>query len=108
MSRSEARAQARPARLSFAAAAIMLLPGACGQWPAGMMGSESGVGQPPPGAIKADNRVYMAELEPDSEGCQQYSAWSETGAAVAAVFYRRPDGSFTLFRSEADCSTPTE
>lgn len=108
MSRSEARAQARPARLSFVAAAIMLLPGACGQWPAGMMGSESGVGQPPPGAIKADNGIYMAELEPDSEGCQQYSAWSETGAAVAAVFYRRPDGSFTLFRSEADCSTPTE
>ena len=47
----------------------------------------------------------MVELGTDDVGCRQYSAWSSTGAVVAAVFYRKADGRFTLFRSEADCST---
>ena len=59
-------------------------------------------------AIRVAEDLYMIELGTDDVGCRQHSAWSSTGAVVAAVYYRRADGSFTLFRSDADCGSPSQ
>ncbi len=87
----------------IAAAAILFLLGACA--PDGRTDGGPADRQPPPGAIHVEEGSYMVELGTDDAGCRQYSAWSSTGAVVAAVYYRKTDGGFTLFRTDADCDT---
>ena len=106
MSPSEEPRRNRRAEPRIAAAAILFLLGAC--TPDGLPDGAPTDRQPPPGAIRVEEDLYMIELGTDDAGCRQYSAWSSTGAVVAAVYYRRADGSFTLFRSNADCSSPSQ
>lgn len=54
--------------------------------------------------ILLENRVCMMPVGIDSSGCRQYSASSDAGATAAVIHYRKADGSFTIFRSEADCA----
>ena len=59
--------------------------------------------QPPAGAIKVAEDLYMVESGEDEFGCLQYSEWAVRRAVVAAVYYRKEDGGFTPFRSKAGC-----
>ena len=59
--------------------------------------------QPPPGAIKVEEDLYMLDIGLDNHGCRQYTAWSATRTVLAVVYYRQKDGKFTTFRSRSEC-----
>ena len=59
---------------------------------------------PPDGAIRISESVYMVPVSTTADGCTQYTPWSATAAVVAAIHYRRADGSFTLDRSQSECA----
>lgn len=95
--------------LAVAAAALSVV--ACGS--ARSTGAADGSGTAeagvPKDAIRVDEGRYMVPLEKPVRGCQAYRPHSTHGDyVVAALFYRRPDGSFTIRRDEADCPRAAE
>ena len=58
---------------------------------------------PPPGAIRLADDYYMVPRGADHDGCPSYSPWSRRSVVPAAIYYRKADDSFTLYRSGADC-----
>ena len=84
--------------LAFAVSTTLLLC-ACADVPEDTIESRA----PPPEAIEVDEGLYMVPIGKDEGGCPQYSAWSRTRGVPAVVYYRQPDGEFTMFRSMADC-----
>ncbi len=75
------------------AAAVLLTLGACAE-------STTPV---PSGAVYLDEDYYMVPASSYSAGCELYSPWSSARAVTAATYYRKPDGSFTLYRSDIHC-----
>lgn len=69
--------------------------------------SASTVEDPPPGAVRVDDDLYMVPVSLDESGCQQYSGWSRSRILPAIIYYRMADGTFTILRSKADCSEQT-
>ena len=73
----------------------------------GTMGGNGDAGAsspaPPPGAIRLADDYYMAPRGAGHDGCPSYSPWSGRSAVPAAIYYRKADGGFTLYRSDADC-----
>ena len=63
---------------------------------------------PPPGAIRVGDDYYMVPIATDDSGCRQYGAWSSSRAVPAAIYYRKPDGEFTLYRSDTGCGNDAE
>ena len=61
---------------------------------------------PPPGAIRLADDYYMVPRGADRYGCPSYSPWSRRNVVPAAIYYRKVDGSFTLYRSNVDCGEP--
>lgn len=57
----------------------------------------------PNGAIPVGNDIFMVPVGEDPTGCTQYTARSEVHAVLTVIQYRRPDGSFSALREEADC-----
>ena len=73
----------------------------------GKKGSEDKAGmagKPPAGAIQVGDDRYMAPVGKDDSGCQRYTPWSAKHPVTTAIYYRKPDGSFTLNPAEAPCS----
>lgn len=60
--------------------------------------------EPPRGAIRTGDDLYMVAFGRDSDGCAQFSPWSKSRMVPAAIYFRKAGGGFTLNRSEADCS----
>ena len=58
---------------------------------------------PPPGAVRLADDYYMVPRGVDRYGCPSYSPWSRRNLVPAAIYYRKADGSFTLYRSDAVC-----
>ena len=58
---------------------------------------------PPPGAIRVGDDYYMVPIATDDSGCLQYRGWSSSRPVPAAIYYRKPDGEFTLYRSDTGC-----
>lgn len=98
------RTGAASGRIRAAAVALALAVAACGpQAGDERRGGKIIVREPPRGAIKVDDDLYMVYIGIDDGGCRMFSAWSDTRAVVAAVYYRDAENSFTLLRSRADC-----
>jgi hypothetical protein len=57
----------------------------------------------PANAIPAGEGLWMVPLEGEVEGCQAFRPVSPGRMTVAALYYRKRDGGFTLDRNEADC-----
>ena len=74
----------------------------------GNPGQEGLVGEsgrePPPGAIRTGDDLYMVAIGRDSNGCLQFKPWSKSRMVPAAIYFRKADGGFTLYKDEADCS----
>ena len=66
-------------------------------------GAETATREPPPGAIHARGGHYMVPAGEDGSGCPQYLPWSASGLVTAAMYYRKADGGFTLYRSDTEC-----
>lgn len=82
--------------------ALALLLGAC---MADTIRNEDGIlPDPPPDAIRVEEDLYMVPVAVDESGCQQYSAWSRQRMVPTVIYYRKANGEFTMFRSEADCN----
>ena len=60
--------------------------------------------EPPPGAIRTGEDLYMVAIGRDSSGCLQFKPWSKSRMVPAAIYFRKADGGFTLYKDEADCS----
>ena len=60
--------------------------------------------EPPPGAIRTGDDLYMVAIGRDSSGCLQFKPWSKSRMVPAAIYFRKADGDFTLYKDEADCS----
>jgi len=60
--------------------------------------------QPPDGAVKIAESLFAVPLAyVDADGCRPYRLWSPDKMVTQALHYRRPDGSFTMRKSEAAC-----
>ena len=74
----------------------------------GKSGQKGPVGErlrePPPGAIPTGEDLYMVAIGRDSDGCTQFKQWSRSRMVPAAIYFRKADGSFTLYKEAADCS----
>jgi hypothetical protein len=66
----------------------------------GIAGEET---QFPAGTIRLHEHLYMVPLGDDEGGCRMYRPDSDTLATLTVIYYRRPDGSFTTDRREAEC-----
>ena len=60
--------------------------------------------EPPPGAIRTGDDLYMVAIGQDSDGCTQFKPWSKSRMVPAAIYFRKADGGFTLYKEAADCS----
>ena len=60
--------------------------------------------EPPPGAIRTGDDLYMVAIGRDSDGCAQFKPWSKSRMVPAAIYFRKADGGFTLHKRAADCS----
>lgn len=60
--------------------------------------------EPPPGAIPTGDDLYMVAIGRDSNGCEQFKPWSRSRMVPAAIYFRKADGGFTLYKEAADCS----
>ncbi len=78
----------------FAAAALAIALCGC---------AETAAREPPPGAIRLGEDDYMVPAGDDGSGCPRYAPRSGGRAVAAAVFYRKADGGFTLYRSDTGC-----
>jgi hypothetical protein len=58
----------------------------------------------PAGAIAVGPDLYQVPIGTDAEGCRMYRLHSPGRMVTQAIAWRRPDGSFTLDRREADCA----
>lgn len=61
----------------------------------------------PTGAILIDDDLYAVPIAVDRDGCEQFKAWSETGAVPLGqpIYYHDGNGSFSSTRSEeASCN----
>ena len=66
---------------------------------------EESKAQIPPGAIQTGDDFYMVPIGKDSDGCEQFRPWSKSLMVLAAIYYRKADGGFTLDYPVADCGT---
>ena len=87
------------------AALSVLMASACVSEPGGDREVDQALPDPPAGAIKVEDDLYMVEIGADDRGCVQYSAWSATRGVFTVVYYREESGEFTTDRSKAPCST---
>ena len=60
--------------------------------------------EPLAGAIQIGDDYYMVPAGADGDGCPQFSPWSSSNPVQAAIYFRKADGSFTLYKEEADCA----
>ena len=60
--------------------------------------------EPPPGAIQTGEDLFMVAIGRDSSGCLQFKPWSKSRMVPAAIYFRKADGDFTLYKDEAECS----
>lgn len=61
----------------------------------------------PAGAIPVgDDDLYQVPSGEDEAGCPMFRLFSPTQMVVQAIFWRTPDGDFTMDRTEADCPPP--
>jgi hypothetical protein len=79
-----------------------------GSFAACASGSETGTGSDetaeiPPGAIAVGDDLYQVPIGEDEDGCPMFRLFSPTQMVVQAIFYRAPDGDFTMDRTEAAC-----
>ena len=81
-------------RAAVLAAGVIAVLGAC---------ADGGGNAPPPDAIRVADDHYMVPIGADGGGCEQYTPWSARGRVTTAIYYRKADGSFTLYRSEVEC-----
>jgi hypothetical protein len=58
----------------------------------------------PAGAVAVGPDLYQVPIGADAEGCPMYRLHSPSRMVTQAISWRRPDGSFTLDRSEAACA----
>jgi hypothetical protein len=57
----------------------------------------------PPGAIPVGDDLYQVPIGEDEDGCPMFRLFSPTQMVVQAIFWRTPEGDFTMDRAEADC-----
>jgi hypothetical protein len=62
----------------------------------------------PPGAIAVGDDLYQVPIGDDEDGCPMFRLFSPTRMVVQAIFWRTPEGEFTMDRSEAACPPPGE
>ena len=85
------------------------------EWPKGivlialmtaLIGACAGMGKREPlaGAIQIGDDYYMVPAGADGDGCPQFNPWSSRNPVRAAIYFRKADGSFTLYKEEADCA----
>ena len=55
------------------------------------------------GAIEGPGGLYFMPIGKDSGGCPYYTSFAPGKVTLTTVYYRKPDGSFTNSRNEADC-----
>ena len=60
---------------------------------------------PPADAVRVREDYYMVPIGAGDDGCERYSPWSANNPVTTAIYFRTPDGSFTLSRSEAGCGS---
>ena len=57
----------------------------------------------PAEAVPAGDGLWMVPLEGEFDGCPAFRPVSPGRMTVAALYYRKRGGGFTLDRNEADC-----
>lgn len=65
---------------------------------------EKGRREPPPGAIRMGDDFYMVAIGQDPDGCTQFKPWSKSRMVPTAIYFRKADGGFTLYKEDTDCS----
>lgn len=67
-------------------------------------GDEAPIEGYPPGTVAVGQNSFMVPLEEkDADGCQGYRLVAPGRLTIQAIHYRRPDGSFSVNKLEADC-----
>lgn len=63
------------------------------------------IGHPelPKGAISVGEDLYMVPVDVNGGNCQPYRMYSPTLVTTMAIYYRKPNGSFTLEKPKSDC-----
>lgn len=87
--------------LALAATLAGALCAACGARSAGVQPSRPP--EVPADAIPAGEGLWMAPLAEKVEGCPAFRPIAPGRMTVAAIYYRKRGGGFTLDRNEADC-----
>jgi len=59
--------------------------------------------QLPDNAIQVDGDLYMIPIRKPAGPCTPYRTASKTGAAIAAIHYRKTDGTFVTDKLLAGC-----
>ncbi len=88
---------------TLAAASLVTLHACSGGTERGNGDAETAWPDPPPGAVRLADDYYMVPRGADRYGCSSYSPWSRRSPVPAAIYYRKADGGFTLYRSDSDC-----
>ena len=57
----------------------------------------------PENALHVKGDLYMIPIKKDKSGCMMYRAYSTTGSAVAAIFYRAAEGGFVMSKAKSAC-----
>lgn len=84
----------------------LLLPAslmACGGQPTSSESKDVSSGGLPANAIHVKGSLYMVPVGEDKGPCTIYRTHSTDGAAIAAIHYRKNDGSFVMDKSKSDC-----
>jgi len=82
------------------AAALPCVACAAGDEGRGAAAPPSGV---PADAVPAGENLWMVPLADTVSGCRAFRPFSPGRMTVAAIYYRKRGGGFTLDRAEADC-----
>ena len=57
----------------------------------------------PANAIHVTGTLYMVPIGDDKGPCTLYRALNTDGVAIAAIHYRKADGSFVMDKTRSDC-----
>ena len=58
----------------------------------------------PPDAVRVGDDYFMVPVGVDEQGCRQFTPWSSSRPVPTAIYYRKADGEYTLYRSDTNCS----